>query len=554
MHLPAVGERAAQLPWLWPDAHSLTALSQPLSPATWPTLRRDPGALLLVLRHLSLFADSSALVPERLLEPRILETVSNWIRNDRGSWIDWRRPSNLPVYETALAIAHHAHLLSQIARGCDPNAAWTAGLLVPLGWFAVTAIDPGAVSECRSDPAFETDPSGIQQNRWGLDHSAIVRRLAHRWLLPDWLSAVVGHLDFSWQTVQPLGVDSSLLATVQMAVVMAERAGYSLGLSHGIDEREAIDRLRIEPKKILLAERRFQSIDFAEAFEPEWHDPRLLPELPMALQASVDRRRADSTPFLAPLERDLDRLHEYLRQTRHGEEDRVRNEKLAALAEFAAGASHEINNPLAVISGQSQYLLHRDPDERERQALQSIVRQTQRIHAILAELMQFARPPLVKQQHVSLSEILAASVDSHRASAKEAGVKLDCIVPELPVWIDGDPKQLQTAIGCLVRNAIEASAATKGWVRIGIRAALDRVDVLVEDSGSGLTAVEREHMFDPFFSGRSAGRGRGLGLPTAWRLAKQHGGDVRYEGLQGGCTRFVLSLPLPNPVSERMIA
>jgi signal transduction histidine kinase len=69
------------------------------------------------------------------------------------------------------------------------------------------------------------------------------------------------------------------------------------------------------------------------------------------------------------------------------------------------------------------------------------------------------------------------------------------------------------------------------------------VDLVVEDNGTGPAPVQREHLFDPFYSGRHAGRGRGLGLPTAWRLAREHGGDVRFECRAGGPTRFVLSLP-----------
>jgi len=66
---------------------------------------------------------------------------------------------------------------------------------------------------------------------------------------------------------------------------------------------------------------------------------------------------------------------------------------------------------------------------------------------------------------------------------------------------------------------------------------------VVEDSGPGPSSNQREHLFDPFYSGRLAGRGRGLGLPTAWRLAREHGGDVRFDPLPQGPTRFVLSLP-----------
>jgi signal transduction histidine kinase len=71
------------------------------------------------------------------------------------------------------------------------------------------------------------------------------------------------------------------------------------------------------------------------------------------------------------------------------------------------------------------------------------------------------------------------------------------------------------------------------------------IELIVEDNGPGLSPREREHMFDPFFSGRQAGRGRGLGLPIAWRLARQMGGEVRFEDVPNGPTRFVLTLPRP---------
>ena len=69
------------------------------------------------------------------------------------------------------------------------------------------------------------------------------------------------------------------------------------------------------------------------------------------------------------------------------------------------------------------------------------------------------------------------------------------------------------------------------------------VEWIVEDNGAGPPAGLRDHLFDPFYSGRQAGRGRGLGLATAWRMAKEHGGDVRFEEVPSGPTRFVLSLP-----------
>ncbi|MBY0461117.1 MAG: hypothetical protein K2V38_27665, partial [Gemmataceae bacterium] len=68
------------------------------------------------------------------------------------------------------------------------------------------------------------------------------------------------------------------------------------------------------------------------------------------------------------------------------------------------------------------------------------------------------------------------------------------------------------------------------------------VRFVIEDSGPGLSAAALVHAFDPFFCGRAAGRGRGLGLPTAWQLARQNGGDVRHEPTDGP-TRFVVTAP-----------
>ena len=553
MHLAAAGESAAQLPWLWPDAHSLAALAAPLSADTWSTLRRDPGALLLIQQSRSSQLDPShcpSFALSRFLEPRILQTVERWYERDRGCWIDWRNPYVLPLYETSLAIAHHAYLLACEIRGGNPRAAWTAAMLAPLGWFAVAAIDPSAVAECQADPQFFDDPDETQLRLWGLDHSAIARRLARCWQLPDWLRKIIGNLDVPVQAVASMGIDGSLFATIQLAIRLAERSGYSLGLVRDANVEELSRGLGIDEPIVRSVEGRFRELDLSEAFDPEWQDPREVLELPETIRATIANRHAEAVPFLVPLERDLDCMHLFLKELRTKEEVRLRDAKLAALAEFAAGASHEINNPLAVISGQSQYLMSRAPDERHRKALESIVRQTQRIHSILAELMQFARPPQMKPQPVFLEQVVKSALDSLQGLAEESGVTLEQLPDALRTWIEADSKHLQTAIGCLVRNAIESASLVKGWVRVGVEAACSSVKIVVDDNGAAPTAAQREHMFDPFYSGRPAGRGRGFGLPTAWRLAREHGGDVHHESSHGGPTRFVLSLPLPDPAAH----
>jgi signal transduction histidine kinase len=237
--------------------------------------------------------------------------------------------------------------------------------------------------------------------------------------------------------------------------------------------------------------------------------------------------------------------------------------KLEALAEFAAGAGHEINNPLAVISGQAQYVLKQmdwlDVPSEEIEnvgeyldnlrtkitpSLNKIIGQTQRIHAILTELMQFARPGVPKLQTLSVQSLIQGVADSLQKLAQERKVRLVCQELGRDEMVRGDVAQVRVALNGLLRNAIEA-APLGGWAGVRYeKKDADTLELIVEDDGSGPALSMREHLFDPFFSGRSAGRGRGLGLPTAWRLARQQGGDVRFDGVLSGTTRFILTLPL----------
>ena len=115
-----------------------------------------------------------------------------------------------------------------------------------------------------------------------------------------------------------------------------------------------------------------------------------------------------------------------------GEAERLRQAKLSALAEFAAGAGHEINNPLAVISGQAQYVLSHgeewlasDEEGATRKALQAIIGQTKRVHAILVDLMQFARPAPSRPEWFDLPSLLGEVAASLGEQAGSRGVRLE---------------------------------------------------------------------------------------------------------------------------------
>ena len=218
----------------------------------------------------------------------------------------------------------------------------------------------------------------------------------------------------------------------------------------------------------------------------------------------------------------------------------LEREKLAALAEFAAGAGHEINNPLAVIFGRAQLLLRDESDPERRRELAIIQVQAQRIREMIADLMLFARPPQPEPREVDLQAVVAGALTALEAKAATTGARLERRgdVERLPVVVD--PEQIQLAVRALVDNGLNA-VDRGGTVAVEVRRDPTPA-VVVRDDGPGLSDVERRHAFDPFFSGRQAGRGLGMGLCKAWRIATNHGGSLTTEPADRGAT-FVLLLP-----------
>ena len=220
----------------------------------------------------------------------------------------------------------------------------------------------------------------------------------------------------------------------------------------------------------------------------------------------------------------------------------VRDAKLAALGEFAAGASHEINNPLAIIRGNAELMLKHETDAERQRQLRTIVLQTTRVHDLLQGTRQFARPPVPRRTVVDIAALVGGVLEHHQLDAARKDVALSVVPPPGVVYVSADCGQVTQAVSHVVKNAWEA-APPGGWVRVSVVPAATEVTLWVDDNGPGPTGDAVPHLFDPFFCGRDAGRGRGLGLSIAWRLARQNGGEVDYAPLSGGPTRFRMTFP-----------
>jgi len=227
-------------------------------------------------------------------------------------------------------------------------------------------------------------------------------------------------------------------------------------------------------------------------------------------------------------------------------ESALRDGKLTALKAFAYGAGHEINNPLANIASRAQSLLGDETHPERRRKLAAINTQAFRAHEMLADLMLFARPQSPAGQTVELAALLNEIVAQFTPFAEEQSTALRFEPGEMKVTVCGDPTQLRVAVGALMQNALEA-VGQGGDVELSLAlthsSGKDQAVIEIRDTGPGIPEADMRLIFDPFYSGREAGRGLGFGLPKAWRIATDHGGGIDVRSRAGEGTTFRLWLP-----------
>jgi two-component system sensor histidine kinase PilS (NtrC family) len=234
-------------------------------------------------------------------------------------------------------------------------------------------------------------------------------------------------------------------------------------------------------------------------------------------------------------------------------EEQVRQaDRLAAIGRLAAGLAHEIRNPIGSIRGSVEVLRDSlNPQEDDRRLMDIVLRESDRLDAIIRDFLQFSRPPNLVRVPTDLSamldEILLMLGNQGRAPGGDASpVQIRRDTSDSAVKAEVDPAQMRQALWNLCLNAVEAMPQG-GELRVGVRTANSEggrplLEITVEDTGVGIAAAELTQVFEPFFTTKP--QGTGLGLAIAHRIVEDHGGEIRVQSEPWRGSRFIISLPL----------
>ena len=221
--------------------------------------------------------------------------------------------------------------------------------------------------------------------------------------------------------------------------------------------------------------------------------------------------------------------------------------KLASVGELASGMAHEINNPVGIILGRTDYILAtQDGLPSETKGDLKVVRsQAERVAATVRSLLTFARPSPLSVQRVDLAGLVEEAVKLEAPRCRTAAVEIECTTSGRIPTIQADPDRLQQVLINVMNNAIESMP---GGGRLGISLANGGGEVVVNisDTGKGITEEDLARVFDPFFTTKPAGKGTGLGLAVSYGIIRDHGGEIRVSSTPGVGSTFSIVLPVEN--------
>ncbi len=245
---------------------------------------------------------------------------------------------------------------------------------------------------------------------------------------------------------------------------------------------------------------------------------------------------------------------ESLENLRRLQSQLVQTEKLSSLGQLAAGAAHEINNPLTAILGFTDLLeADRALAPRYRTLVEKIRAQALRTKSLVTSLLSFARQVPAEKVLLDINQVLASAVQLRSLDLRDKRVKLEFAPETLLPGVRGDPNQLLQVFFHIINNAVDALEEVGGGV-LAIRTLRERHRAVVEFSDTGPGLQDPKRVFDPFYTTKPVGKGSGLGLSICYGILHEHGGEITcFNRPEGGAT-FRVELPVLPAIVPQTVA
>lgn len=222
----------------------------------------------------------------------------------------------------------------------------------------------------------------------------------------------------------------------------------------------------------------------------------------------------------------------------------IQSEKLAAVGQLTAGIVHDVKNPLAVIKGLAEEMeFENDLDSGSRATLKTIRDSASRATRIVSDLLRFARQDTPQMNRQNIVETINTSLRLTDFLIRKGQVELRTDFPQASILVDYDSQQIEQVLINLFQNAIQAMP-TGGKLGVYVRVLANKVQILIEDTGTGISARNIRRVFDPFFTTKEKGEGTGLGLSVSYGIISRHEGRIDVESSVGEGTTFTITLPL----------
>jgi signal transduction histidine kinase len=231
----------------------------------------------------------------------------------------------------------------------------------------------------------------------------------------------------------------------------------------------------------------------------------------------------------------------------------LQSEKLALVGKLAAGTSHSIRNPLTSVK-MRLFSLNRslNLDSNQKEDFDVISEEINHIDTIVQNFLEFSRPPKLKLQHVSPSDIVDQAIQllQHRLESYEVFIKIQRKEP-LPL-VQADPEQLKEVLVNIIVNACEAMGQG-GSIVIYEEVDIDQEKlrsavIRISDNGPGVPDAIQSKILEPFFTTKEDGTG--LGLSIAARIVQEHGGRLDIQSKEGNGSTFIISIPVEESDRE----